>query len=128
VIRNPVDPQKLEHLADLATEPSEPSRPVLFVGRLEPQKDVECLVDAFHLLVTENPEFGPDLWIIGEGSNREALERRARAGPAKEKIVFRGHRSYADTLRAIRGALLLVLPSRYPKTMLSVWQCRGGPD
>lgn len=112
VIPNPVDPEALLALAGTSTVVPQ-SRPyLLFAGRLEAMKDVACLLDAYALRVAADPGFPADLLIVGEGSLRESLQRRAQASGAVARIRFLGRLSQADTLRWIRSAIALVLPSR----------------
>jgi phosphatidylinositol alpha-mannosyltransferase len=84
---------------------------VLFVGRLEEMKDVPVLIDAFAHACAE-PSFPHTLVVAGSGSLEPELRRRAQDGAARDRIVFVGSTSYADTLRVIRDATVLVLPSR----------------
>jgi glycosyltransferase involved in cell wall biosynthesis len=91
---------------------SAPARPyVLFAGRLEPMKDVACLIDAYHRAAAA-PGFAADLVIAGAGRLASVLRDRAAAGPGAARIRFAGALPYAETLRLIAGARALVLPSR----------------
>jgi len=113
VIPNPVDPDLLRET--MAADPEEAERPrpyVLFAGRFEFMKGVECLIDAYHLAVEEQPEFSADLVIAGDGTLTAELRRRALAGPGAERISFLGSLPYPHTLRLIARAMMLVLPSR----------------
>ncbi|MEB3170715.1 MAG: glycosyltransferase family 4 protein [Synechococcaceae cyanobacterium] len=112
VIPNPVDPEALQKLAGTSAVIPQ-SRPyLLFAGRLEEMKDVACLLDAYTLRIAADPGFPADLVIAGEGSLRQSLQRHALVGAAASRIRFLGRLSQADTLRWIRSALALVLPSR----------------
>lgn len=84
----------------------DPGRPLrlLFVGRLEVQKNVARLLDAL-ALATEKIE----LRVVGDGSLRAELERRAAAlGLSAE---FAGSLFGDDLLRAYAEADAFVLPS-----------------
>lgn len=59
-----------------------------FVGRLEPVKNLEALVDAFAALPVAGPP--PELWIIGDGSQREALEARCAGLGLADRVSFLG--------------------------------------
>ena len=112
VIPNPVNVEALRGLARQSSV-SEQERPyLLFAGRLEAVKDVACLLDAYAQQVAADPGFPPDLFIVGEGSLRESLQRRALASGASARIHFLGRLSQSDTLGWISSALALVLPSR----------------
>jgi len=109
-IVNPVDPQAI---AAAASEGESLVAPyLLFAGRLEPMKDLECLIEGYHAILATAPDFGVDLAIAGEGSLAGALRELAAAGAGAERIRFLGARSYPETLRLIRDASALVLPSR----------------
>jgi glycogen(starch) synthase len=113
VIPNPIDPERVRETMSRA--PEEPERDrlyVLFAGRLEFMKDVECLIDAYHLAVANHSEFTPDLLIVGDGTRAADLHQRALGGPGAGRIRFLGSLPYARTLRLIAGAMMIVLPSR----------------
>ncbi len=65
-----------------------------FVGRLEPQKGVDVLLDAFARAhgpaSAGSPARPARLWIAGDGSERPALEARARALGVGEQVHFAG--------------------------------------
>ncbi|TSC80399.1 MAG: group 1 glycosyl transferase [Candidatus Peregrinibacteria bacterium Gr01-1014_25] len=62
---------------------------ILFVGRLERMKGVDVLIDAFRLLASEFPH--AHLRIVGSGSLRRTLERRAADLAATGRITFAGY-------------------------------------
>jgi glycosyltransferase involved in cell wall biosynthesis len=66
------------------------------VGRLEPQKNFELLIDAFARLADEFPR--TVLVIAGDGGVRESLEARARATGRGTRIRFLGHRDDVDVV------------------------------
>ena len=79
----------------------------LFVGRLEPHKGVDYLIDALNYV--ENPE---DLMliIVGSGSLLETLKNKTRKN---SKIVIKGP-LYGDALKEMYAASdILVIPSLY---------------
>lgn len=60
------------------------------VGRLEPQKRLDLLLEAFALLRRERPRLR--LVIVGEGSERPALEHLAARLELGRACLFAGHR------------------------------------
>lgn len=80
----------------------------LFVGRLVPQKNLECLVAAMERL---EPGHRPWLAIAGDGPLRERLQREVNSGPARDDIHFLGERD--DATRLMQAADFLVLPSHF---------------
>ena len=66
----------------------------VFVGRLEPQKGVDVLLDAFARAhgpaATGTPARPARLWIAGDGSERPALEAQARTLGVAGHVHFAG--------------------------------------
>ncbi len=112
VIPNPADVDAIAHRADGGVPLSDASSGyILFAGRLEDEKRVELLIQAYHGLVIDDPSYPLDLVIMGGGSRAAALETAARAGAGAGRTRFLGARPYDDSLALIRGASILVLPS-----------------
>jgi glycosyltransferase involved in cell wall biosynthesis len=78
---------------------------VLFVGRLQPRKQVDRLIRACAALPVERQ---PELWIVGDGPAREELQ--ALAGTDNSRARFFGDLRGADLNRVFNGADLFVLP------------------
>jgi glycosyltransferase involved in cell wall biosynthesis len=84
----------------------------IFVGRLAPEKGLDTLVAAWPHVRLRFP--AAQLILVGEGSERDALERLARTvgltvGPT-QPVEFAG--SLVNTTEVLRNADLFVLPSR----------------
>lgn len=60
----------------------------LYVGRLDREKSVDRVIEAFGLIAGALPE--ARLLLVGQGSHAEVLVRRAAAGPARGRIRFVG--------------------------------------
>src|SRR5262249_13715180 len=80
---------------------------VLCVGRLEPRKGVEHLVDAMAILTREEPSVR--LVVVGDGPDRERLQRRARA--VNVDVVFVGRVADGDLASYYQSADLLCAPA-----------------
>jgi glycosyltransferase involved in cell wall biosynthesis len=65
------------------------------IGRLDPVKDLTCLIEA-HVLVHNHRH--PHLVIVGDGPERPALEAQARALGAERSVHFLGYRSDARAI------------------------------
>ena len=90
---------------------------VLYVGRLNAQKNLEALVDA-----AANGNWPLD--IVGEGELKEAL--RARAAAAGADVTFMGAVPNTDLPGIYNRYPVYVLPSHYegnPKTLLEAMAC-----
>ncbi|HET6368275.1 MAG TPA: glycosyltransferase [Pseudomonadales bacterium] len=60
----------------------------LYVGRLDREKSVERVIEAFGLIAGALPQ--ARLLLVGQGSHAEALGRRAAASPARDRIQLMG--------------------------------------
>jgi len=85
-------------------------------ARLEPEKDLPTLLQAFKKVVAEYPRVG--LVILGEGSERAKLERLAARLGIKKNVVFHGWT--IDTAAHYRGADLYLSASKYEGYGLSL--------
>lgn len=109
VIPNPVDPEKLAALASPRTPPARPY--LVCAARLEAEKSVDLLVNAYHRLLGDHPSFPFDLVVVGSGSQEALLRDLAAEGPATGRIRFTGEVTYPEALALIRDASLLVMPT-----------------
>lgn len=92
---------------------------VLTVGRLHPQKNIAMLIDAIAMLA---PSYV--LMIVGDGSERGALERHARERGAHERVRCIG--AVADVRPYYHAADIFVIPSRsegLPNVVLEAMAC-----
>jgi glycosyltransferase involved in cell wall biosynthesis len=86
------------------------------VGRLEPQKRFDLLLDAFAALYKRNPKL--HLLIAGDGSLRKALEGQRQALGLRDGVTLTGH---VTDVRPLHHALdLFVQASDYEGTPNSV--------
>jgi glycosyltransferase involved in cell wall biosynthesis len=84
---------------------------IVYAGRLITAKGLDELLDAMHRLA------GQRLTIVGDGPERERLQRRARGLP----VSFTGHVDHATARRHVAEARCLVLPSHteaFPNVVL----------
>lgn len=104
VIPNGVDvPVPKEARARRTTEPLG----LLYMGRLDPKKGIERLLEAVALL-------DPDTWrleIMGDGEASYVDHLRARAAPLGGAVVFLGHLTSESRRRHLAAADLMVVPS-----------------
>lgn len=108
VIANPVSLIS-EPRPSLLNGPAEQAHIVLSVGRLVPQKNQGCLIEAFARIADEFPEW--TLRIAGEGGLRTALEAQIAGLGLQKRIELPGN--IADIGTEYRNAGFFVLPSRY---------------
>jgi glycosyltransferase involved in cell wall biosynthesis len=95
---------KPNFVRDPGSRPSPPSRSrtVLFVGRLESEKGIETLLDAWDAWDSS----GFELVLVGDGRLRPALQRRARPG-----VRLAGSLSRDAVLALMLRSRALVFPS-----------------
>ena len=60
----------------------------LYVGRLDREKSVDRIIDAFGAIA--GAVSGVRLSLVGQGSHESATRQRAEASPARERIAFHG--------------------------------------
>lgn len=91
-----------------ASEVSPNTRRALYVGRLDYEKHVHVLIEAFSQLP---PDLDVVLEIVGDGSERQSLETWASELGISNKVVFRGHITDAELPKAYDRATVFVMPS-----------------
>ncbi len=104
--------------ADLPPEPR-----ALFVGVLEPYKNVENLAAAWRLVAERVPE--ASLRLIGDGHRRDVAESLVAEYP--DRVTWTPREPTDEIVRALDDAWLLLLPSRAegtPRIVLEAF-CRG---
>jgi glycosyltransferase involved in cell wall biosynthesis len=95
------------------------SRTIIFVGRLEPQKNLFMLLDAVAQIRPRSR-----LVLIGDGSQREALIERA--GERGVWLDWQGVTAHEKLPAKLREADIFVLPSLiegHPKALLEAMSC-----
>lgn len=85
------------------------SRKILFVGRLVSDKGAAVLIEALRLLRDRNAAVSAS--IVGEGPEREALERQVRDGSLEDSVSFRGRLDGEALVEEFNRHQILVVPS-----------------
>lgn len=88
---------------------------ILYLGRVEKSKGVMDLCEVVETLTRQFPDIALD--VVGEGSERKALEDRFRGSPA---IRFHGPKFHHDKDEFLRQCTVLVIPSRWPEVFGNV--------
>lgn len=146
VVRNAIETEKYpyvtsEERVDLKTMRNiDPSSLVVgFHGRIDPDKCVERLVYATHLLNIALPDKKIDLSIIGRGSELAKLETLV-SDLEMDSVHFYGYQTGEDLRDLVKMSDVGVIPSVYESFGLSVaelmslgiptvvWQNSGGPE
>jgi glycosyltransferase involved in cell wall biosynthesis len=86
---------------------------LLFVGNIEPRKNLGALLEAYTRMRTAT-SLSPRLAIAGgEGWRNQSIRRAAAASPFAADIRFLGHVPETDLPALLNGALAFVYPSLY---------------
>jgi glycosyltransferase involved in cell wall biosynthesis len=127
VIPNGVDPAAIDRAlavdrASLGILPD--AFLMLYVGRLDPQKGLEFLLEAAAKVVEARPDW--HLALAGDGPLHEHLQARSEAHPTlKDRVHWLGRR--VDVPALLKAADLLVLPSLWegmPNVVLEAMAAR----
>lgn len=82
---------------------------LLFVGRLAAVKGVPLLLEAVAAIRKAHPEVR--LTVVGDGPDRDALERHAKALGVSDVVTFSGYQPQDAVTRLMDRADVVVLPS-----------------
>jgi glycosyltransferase involved in cell wall biosynthesis len=120
-----IDPAKIRIIPNYVDTdlfcPSPPQqkapRRLIFIGRLERQKNIESLIQALSGI-------GVELWIVGQGTLEESL--RTIAAQEGVDVRFFGAQPHTKLPELINAATAFILPSHWeghPKTLLEALSC-----
>ena len=98
----------LPHFIDAASVEAKetPGGPLVFAGRLSPEKGVDVLIEALGRVRSVS------LDVLGDGPERPRLEEQARR-VAPGRVRFHGRVGHAEVQQALRSSLAAVLPARW---------------
>ena len=106
VVHNGVGPQWFQ--LPLARDTSKDY--VLFAGRLHQVKGVDVLLTAWKDVASAFPT--SELWLVGDGPDRQHLQTMAGAMGISARVKFLGPKTQAELPMLYRDARVVVLPSR----------------
>lgn len=101
-----------EEVAAIRRELAAPEGYVLYVGTLEPRKNVGAVLDAWESLHDEDKHVPPLVLVGGYGWGSQQLLRRIEA-LAPRGVRSLGHVDRAHLVRVFQGARVFVYPSLY---------------
>ncbi len=105
VIHNGIPREKVEEIKEASPEGNGKKRfIILYLGRLVPVKGVDSLIKAVKKLDNECL-----LWIVGDGKERDRLEKITREEGVGSRVLFMGAR--VDPSPFLKGAHLMAVPS-----------------
>ncbi len=135
MIRNPIDEAKIESSLASGRSPFAGDGPhVVGVGRLSAVKGYDRLLEAFALVVSGG--ISAELWLVGDGPEREALESRAAVLGLESRVHFAGYQAepypwmrfssvFAQSSRR-EGLPVAVLEAAACGARLVAFDCPGG--
>jgi glycosyltransferase involved in cell wall biosynthesis len=97
---------------------------ILFVGRLHQVKGVDLLLRSWKAVAPGFP--GTQLWLAGDGPERQNLETLARELGISDRVRFLGSKRLQELPFLYRNARVVVLPSRregLPISLLEAGAC-----
>lgn len=86
---------------------------VVMVAAFRPQKDQKTLIEALSLL----PEDEYELWLVGDGAERQKLESLVAAKGMEGRVTFMGNRT--DVAQVLHSADVVCMSSHYEGLSLS---------
>jgi glycosyltransferase involved in cell wall biosynthesis len=99
----------LDHDRYRPSAPKSERPTVAFLGRLRKYKGVDFLLDAFQSVRRTLPD--AELWIVGDGPHRGALEQRARRLGLGDSTKFLGFVPAAEKVARLSAAHVAACPS-----------------
>jgi glycosyltransferase involved in cell wall biosynthesis len=107
-----LEPGDPASIAATRAELKAPEGYVLYVGTLEPRKNVGVLIDAWEMLRAENPDMLPLVLAGPYGWGSQHLARRIQA-LAPQGVQFLGRIERSRLVRVFQAARVFVYPSLY---------------
>ncbi|MEM9586377.1 MAG: glycosyltransferase family 4 protein [Planctomycetota bacterium] len=118
-----LDDETIEH-AETSRSFADANRLILGIGRLEPEKGFDRLIDAFATHTRHGRARGWKLRILGEGSCRDTLEQRINELDLTSQVELPGW--VQPVTSELARATMFVLPSHYegfPSALLEAMAC-----
>lgn len=100
-------------LSDLRNRYGLPNRFILFVGTIEPRKNLIKLIEAYHLLYLRDKIREPLVIVGGKGWKNEPLYELIRKLKIEDRIIFPGYVPDSDLPMLYNAATVFVYPSLY---------------
>ena len=128
VIYDSLDLKRVKHLATHSLKAKKVSKRVLTAGRLHPDKGMSEVLDAFARALQQHPD--ATLVVLGDGSERQGLEKKCAALGISHAVTFRGHVNHDDVFDEMATAEVFLflskaerLPNVVKEAMLSECVC-----
>lgn len=87
---------------------------LLHHGTIQPRKNLERLIEAFHRMLAENADLNFDLVLVGQlGWASDEIVNAAAKSNGRGRVILAGMLDDTDLALLIKGATLVVVPSLY---------------
>ena len=99
---------------------------ILFLGTIEPRKNVDTLLDAYERLLARSPDAPPLVLAGGSTTETAPTMRRTQLAPFAGRVETPGYVEAATRLDLYRRALVFVMPSHtegFGMTVLEAMTC-----
>lgn len=116
VISNGVDLKLFHHIKK---ESDVTPFTILYVGRLDPEKNINILLEALHILKLKNNVDNIQCTIIGRGSEEKKLHALVKSYSLTDSVHFTGKISLADVIQSYQNCSIYVLTSWYELESMS---------
>lgn len=107
-----VDETFQENLASRSKDIYEKEDYILYVGSLEPRKNIATLIDSYEQLRASHPEIKTKLVLIG-GENPLFADVRLKIKKHKEDVIFKGFIDDKTLMHYYQSATVVAYPSLY---------------
>lgn len=123
IIYNPVSQILIDKVfEDRKNKEENKSKEILFVGRVDPQKNLYHLIDAFEIVKSNMPDV--HMRIVGDGHLMESIKKYCQEKNVLDSVIFDGVRKDMD--QVYLGADVVALSSSYegmPNCLLEAIGC-----
>lgn len=96
----------------------------IYVGRVDQNKQVNLIVDAFHALQQQHPDI--KLLIVGDGPERSNLTEKVADYRIAESVQFAGKQKYEDIPNFLNQSHIFIMASAFeglPVAMIEALSC-----
>lgn len=119
-IPNTVSSGLINKMADEVISLETHSPILLTIARLQPQKGIDLAIEAAALLAEANVDF---VWyFVGEGSERDSLERQVKENNLEQNIKFLGLKE--NPYPYIKACTVYVQPSRFEGKSIAIEEAK----